>query len=219
MKLSRNSCEEYANEIRSLCELASKDMSSSLMALPWDGATLAELEFNRDFAIAQIFQSMEKYGTASASVAADFFEAIASFAGKRAQAVGAEIADLTDFEQINKSVRWAAESLFPASGVPDVEAFATRCGGIVERVVMKAANNTIIESAKANKAKVKWARICTDPKPCDDCLRLESYGYTWDEGEFFEIHDHCHCAFVPGFGDNPTIEATGNVYPELDDLF
>lgn len=205
MKLSRRSCELYANNIKAISEVAERSFVESIASLPWDGVDIATLEANRDYAIAKIFQNIETYGNAAAAEAADFFEAVASSAGRKALAVGADIAEVADFVEINASARWAAGSLFTETGIPDVAAFSERCSGAITRMVMKAANETIVNSAKANKMPVKWARIVTDAKACDDCIRLASYGFTWDEGDFFEIHDHCHCAFVPGFGDDPQL--------------
>lgn len=203
MKLSRAAANRYTRTIGFLSEQAQMDLALAVASLDWDTADIKALEANRNYVIAKAWQIAQRYGTAAASEAADYFEACAAAAAPRAK-IAAKVADSARIEGVDASVRYAAGALFKSGGA-DVKSFTDIVNGALCRMVVTAANETIAQSGKDAGVKVRYARIIGDENPCELCIDLASRGFVWAEDELIEPHDHCKCALVPGFGDNPEL--------------
>lgn len=215
--ISKRAYEAYCNAVDNLTRAAASTVESRI--LEWvaanPGASVAEA---RDAAVAVMDDLVRKYGEAAATLAADWYDALAALAGKR---IPPAVADASGAgSKTEKVARYQAAKL--ESG--DAAGFARSCGEYAAHESKLALNRTVMANAKRDRRKgVRFARVPTGATTCSFCLMLASrdavYYSRKTAGEFDRWHTHCDCKVVPGFEDDPDAELVEGYKPrELRDL-
>jgi hypothetical protein len=162
-----------------------------------------------------------QYAEVSAALAADFYD------GQRADAdvpggFTAQLADPPPDEQVDASMRWATKDVWnrdadvatPAQLEPlDVrmEAAFVKADGAVERLVLNAGRDTVLQAVRQDPQAIAWARGAA-LGCCSFCALMASRGATYhtsgtagrDANERFEgdtgeakFHNWCRCVVIP----------------------
>lgn len=141
------------------------------------------------------------YGSASASVAADWYDEVRAEVDteRRFRAITADLGDLGT----NELARHAVGPLFDA--VPDVQRARVLAEGGMQLRIANAARNTITGSAIADPDSRGWQRSASGG--CPFCQMLAGRGAVYTRSTVtFAAHDNCNCVAVPVFGDRPPIQ-------------
>lgn len=151
------------------------------------------------------------FGSASASLAADWYDGLRDAAGVP-DPFSALASDTLPAEQIEAGARWSVEPLFGAES--DRDAALQRATGQVQRYVQQAGRDTITASAQADPGKPRWARV-PQGETCAWCLILASRGAVYlseqSAGELNRYHNDCDC--------QPTPTWDGSVPYDVDGLY
>ena len=136
------------------------------------------------------------YGSAAASLAADWYDEMRESAGAagRFRAIPVE---LPDRGRTDALARWGIAPLFGAE--PDFDAAKSLVAGGFQRIVADADRYTVLGSAAADPASNRWQRQTTGVS-CAFCLMLAGRGAVFraDTADF-QAHDHCDCLAIPAF--------------------
>lgn len=171
--------------LRSDIAALTREAESDLAAL-WRGAEAADAveEALRDLLPGLI----DLYGSAAATVAADWYDDLRDEAGVRGRftAIPAEVAE-TGTQAL---VGWAlAEST-------DMTAFESMILGGTQRRIANFSRLTVTGSSIADPAAVGWMRVGAGE--CDFCQMLIGRGAVYREATAdFQAHDHCKCGAAP----------------------
>ncbi|MCX5537729.1 hypothetical protein OG785_45720 [Streptomyces sp. NBC_00006] len=161
-----------------------------------------------------------RYSQVSATLAADFYD------GERA-AAGASgtftvpLADAPPQEQTSQSLRWATKDVWDrdadvatdAQSEPldvRIDAAMTRADGAIERLVLNAGRDTVLEAVKRDPQAVAWARGAA-LGCCSFCALMATRGATYHTADTagreanarFEgdgeakFHNWCRCVVIP----------------------
>ena len=141
---------------------------------------------------------VQRYGSASAGVAADYYDAARAAAGVKGTYTVIP-ADPAPFGQVEASVSWATKDLWTAE--PQVAPAKVLVKGAAERLVLDAGRNTIVDAVRSDRQARGWARV-TQPGCCYFCAMLASRGaaYKSQQSASFQAHDHDRCVVEPVFG-------------------
>lgn len=144
------------------------------------------------------------YGPISATLAADYYDQIrelSSANGRYLASPGGQV----ESAKVVSSSNWAAQPLF---GEEPLEAVAlARYLGSVQRYVQDYGRQSLVENAKRDPAKPRYARV-PDANPCAFCRLLASRGAVYEselsagERGVNDFHDDCDCQIVPSFADD-----------------
>lgn len=148
------------------------------------------------------------FGMASASQAALGYETKRKAAGV-AGTFTARPAPPADPAKIEASIRWATKDLWKPN--PDMEAIHSMVLGVVEKDVLDAGRQTVLNAVKSDRSaatrgriprSARWEREC-EPGACSFCALLATRGavYHSEQKADFQAHDHCRCFAAPGWGD------------------
>lgn len=152
----------------------------------------------RDLLAEVLPQVVDVYGTAAATVAADWYDELRdglNIAG-RFSAIPTELGD-TGGEEL---AGWGVGPLFSAE--PDFATAQTLIEGGLQRRIADAARDTVIESSIADPSARGWQRETSGG--CDFCEMLAGRGIVFsEESADFASHDHCQCYAVPAFDGEP----------------
>ncbi len=133
---------------------------------------------------------VETYGTAAATVAADWYDEFrrAQRAAGRFRATPAQIADSGE----QALVGWAF------SEATDENALKVLLAGGLQRRIVNYSRLTVMGSSVQDPAARGWQRVGAGE--CEFCQMLIGRGAVYSAATAdFESHDHCHCAAVPAF--------------------
>jgi len=140
---------------------------------------------------------VQRYGQASAALAASYYEAARQSADVpgRFSVVPVSPADL---ETVTKGIGWATKGLWGDS--PDTATARHLATATAERYVLNTGRMTIISAANADRKSYGWARV-VEPGACSFCLLLATRGavYRTEQSSEFRSHDHCRCHAQPIF--------------------
>jgi hypothetical protein len=141
---------------------------------------------------------VHRYGSASAGLAADFYDAARLAAGVKGSYTVIP-ADPAPLAQVEANVSWATKNLWTPE--PDVQPAKVLVKGAAERLVLDAGRNTITTAVQRDRQARGWARV-TKPACCYFCALLASRGavYKTEQTASFEAHDHDRCVAEPVFG-------------------
>lgn len=131
---------------------------------------------------------VETYGTAAASVAADWYDELRDEAGAtgRFTAIPAELPDAGT----QSLVGWAAET------ATDDNAFRSLVAGGMQRRIANGARGTVTRSSVADPQAVGWKRI--GGGACAFCRMLIERDELYSEATAdFASHDDCNCSAYP----------------------
>lgn len=131
------------------------------------------------------------YGTAAATLAADWYDDLRARSGARGRfvAIPAEIPDVG----VPALLRWAY-----AKATDDAMLRVLVSGG-AQRRIANFPRHTVIESAIADPAADGWQRVGVGDN-CPFCNMLIGRGAVYSEATVsFGAHDHCNCYAQPAF--------------------
>lgn len=167
----------------------------------WARLNLNNPDVVRDPLAAVLAGIAEKYGTAAATLAADFYDDIREGVVKTGPRFTPTLAEVPKIERFESLAGWGIGPLFGAN--PEPETALHKITGGLQLVVANAYRETIAESSVADPAARGWQRVA-DGKACPFCLMLESRGSVYSEaGADFASHDHCGCSAEPAFEGEP----------------
>lgn len=137
---------------------------------------------------------IDKYGSASASVAAEWFEELVGTA--------AHVPDLYNPDAYQASTRWAISPLYREHRVP-AEAFAHLIQASTRH--MRSYGRGVIDESVARTPGVYYARVPTGATTCAFCLVMASRGPVYSSRESARyrasdggrFHSDCDCEQVP----------------------
>lgn len=154
---------------------------------------------------------VRRYGTASGTLAANFYRQQRQSAGITGRVTPA-IADPPPIPQVTDSVGWATQDLWtitpttePAAAQELISTARDKLEASSENLVQQVGRSTIIDTAQQDRAAKGWARI---PEPsrsksgtCAFCAMLSIRGITYKskQAAAFHAHDGCQCHPEPVF--------------------
>jgi hypothetical protein len=178
---------QHRQNLRSLTNLAERDLEQLWREV--DDAVRA-----RDALMDVLPPLTGLYGTAAASLAADYYDDLRD-AQRAAGAFSAIVADLVDPEALTVLARVAVGPLFGAS--PDMAAALVLAKGGLQRHVANTARETVRTSTVEDRAARGWVRVGSGS--CDWCRQYLTGEVVSDPGYGFDAHDHCGCTAEPVF--------------------
>jgi hypothetical protein len=154
---------------------------------------------------------VEQYGAASASLAADYYEAervAATVAGRFTVPLVGPPPD----EQVAKSLRWATKDVWerdpddPATTEAQrqplevrLEQAEKKADAVAQKLVTDQGRGTVQEAVRQDRQATAWARSAA-LGACALCKMLSTRGAVYKrETADFRAHDGCHCGVVPVF--------------------
>lgn len=154
------------------------------------------------------------YGSASASLAADWYDDLRDQAGvdSRFRAIAAELPDQGALDSL---VGWGTQPLWPRERTwideegaeqreilpADPAAALGRVTGGFQRIVGDAHRDTVIGSLTRDPSAKGWSRQTTGLS-CDFCVMLAGRGAVYSaKTALFSSHNNCDCIAVPKWGD------------------
>lgn len=137
---------------------------------------------------------IDKYGTAAASLAADWYDDFREARGVAGRFTSFP-ADLDDMGA-QALAGWGASWLFRPE--PDWATAESMTAGGLQRRIANAARSTITGSSVADPHAAGWKR--TGRGDCNFCRMLIGRGAVYrDASADFKAHDRCHCGAAPVF--------------------
>ena len=202
--ISREALGAYSGQVDSLARDASAAVERAVLewARSHPRATPAE---TREAVVRLLESSIGALGEASSSLAAEWYDAMASEVQARLPAAGASYEVPAGL--IERTVRYQLGKALAG----DTGGFARACGGLASECVKRSANATVMANAGRDaKRGVRFARVPSGAETCAFCYMLASRGAVYrtskTAGEFDHWHRNCDCRVVPGFGDDPDAE-------------
>ncbi|MER5613295.1 hypothetical protein [Streptomyces sp. NPDC002215] len=154
---------------------------------------------------------VDQYGSASASLAADYYEAERVAAAVTGRFTVPLLGPPPD-EQLDNSLRWATKDIWerdpddPETTNVQREPLETRLDqaekkaeAVVQKLVTDQGRGTVQEAVRQDRQATAWARAAS-LGACAFCKLLATRGavYKQDTADF-RAHDGCHCGVVPVF--------------------
>ena len=144
---------------------------------------------------------MEVYGSAAATLAADWYDELRDTltVKGRFRAIPAE---LPGNDRTDALARWAVGPLFKPE--PDFDAALALVSGGLQRIIANADRETIMGSSVADPRALGWQRVGAGECKTGFCDMLIGRGAVYTEATAdFASHDNCKCSAVPAFGGHP----------------
>lgn len=184
--------ERLRADLASLTVLAEHDLAEI-----WRGFDSPEVA--RETLTAVLPEIVSLYGSAAATVAADWYDELRDqdAVTGRYRAAAAPLPDDTGTAVL---ARWGLSPVFAAA--PDWAAALTLTQGGTQRRIVNMARSTITGSAVNDPAAHGWQRVGSGE--CSFCEMVISRGAVYRQATAdFASHDHCRCAAVPAWGGRP----------------
>lgn len=156
---------------------------------------------------------LRPYASASASLAAEFYDGQRLAAGARTRFT-VPVADAPPLEQVEASMGWATRSLRSADPADlDSPAVLQLASGAAQKMVLDTGRRTLAQAVTEDSAAVGWARVPTGATTCHFCAMLCTRGAVYKsqgtagrntndrfvgEGSF-KFHSNDDCAVEPIF--------------------
>lgn len=167
----------------------------------WMRLNLNDPKVLRDPLAVVLEEIATKYGTASAALAADFYDDLRESVVKTSPRFSPRLAQIPGPERFETLAGWGIGPLFGSD--PDPAMALSNLFGGLKLDVTNAYIGTIAESSIADPAARGWQRV-SDAGACDFCVMLEGRGSVYsEEGALFGAHDHCGCSAEPAFEGEP----------------
>ena len=155
----------------------------------------------RDELIAIMQAVVERYGSASAASAADWYEVMRGLEANLPDYPRVQLAPAISPTVVEAKVRAVAGPLWVENGTDQV---STALTGMVDRIVKAAGRDTITLAAEKDPARPRFARIPSGTETCAFCRMLASRGFDYSTlkaaGADRKFHAHCDCMIVPSWG-------------------
>lgn len=153
--------------------------------------------------------TVDQYGDASASLAADFYEA-ERVAARVTGRFTVPLLEPPPAEKTEASLRWATKDLWPRD--PEqaspaqleplevrLDAAEAKAESVVQKIVADQARDTVREAVRRDRQATGWARAAAIGA-CAFCKMLSTRGAVYGEDTAnFRAHDGCHCGVIPIF--------------------
>lgn len=145
------------------------------------------------------YEITNRYGNASASLAALMYDTVAEL--ERVSLPAAELAALPEYSEVAETV----------NGVLKTSTDPQEIGGSIGRLVKRAGQDTLLQNAKRDKAEFAW--IPSGAETCAYCIMLASAGWqpiskkSLKNGHAEHIHSNCQCTYM--IRHVPTLEISG----------
>ncbi|HEY9353178.1 MAG TPA: hypothetical protein VIP28_08010 [Nocardioides sp.] len=183
--------EPHQRNIRDLTTLAIRDLVQYFRTL--DPDDLAGMQRSLSEALPELVAT---YGTAAASLAADWYDELRDAAGPSGRTFRAVPAELPDIGRTDALAGWATSTT-------DRGLVLSRLSGGLQRIVANADRGTVEGSVRSDPADARWARHAS-ANACAFCALLATRGAVYHSeksaGLGAKYHDHCHCVAVPVWG-------------------
>lgn len=188
--------EAHRRELLSLTALAVTDLEVLFR-------TLRDADSARDALMEILPQLVQVYGSAAASLAADWYDEVRE-ADEIPGRFRAIVADLPDTDRTDALARWGIGPLFAAE--PDFVTARAKVSGGLQRIVADAGRRTILRSIDADPRAGGWSRRTTSGS-CDFCQMIAGRGAVYSAATAdFSSHDDCDCVAVPVFGETRDVK-------------
>ena len=143
-----------------------------------------------------IAQLVHRYGAASSTLAARFYQSQRQAAGIAGRFT-VKPADPPPWTQIRSTVGWATRDMWVAD--PPVDQALKDLTGATEQLVLDQGRDTIIGAANTDRKAIGWARV-PEPDACYFCAMLATRGAVYKEDTVgFKAHNNCRCHVEPVF--------------------
>lgn len=150
----------------------------------------------RDALAEVLSQLAATYGSAAATLGADWYEEVRDALGVKGRFT-ADTAELPDDGRFEALAGWATGPLF--SNEPDRAAVLSRAAGGFQRIVADADRHSVMQSSIADPKATGWQRV-TSGGGCAFCEMLSGRGFVYESATVrFASHDHCDCTAAPAF--------------------
>lgn len=183
---TRSQADAHRRSIAQLSRLAQNDLRL-IVAKYSDG------EKARDALIIAIPKLVDLYGSAAATLAADWYDDLRDLDAGGARRFTVAVAELPDAGRTEILARWAVSPLFDAA--PDMPTAISKASGGLQRIIATAARETVTVSTLEDPAARGW--IWSAAGGCDYCRRRDGNEYVTPDS--LKTHDHCDCLAVPDF--------------------
>lgn len=155
----------------------------------WAGLDLSRPAVARDGLLEVVPLLVAEYGAVAASLAAEFFEDVAT--------VAALVPVVNRAAEVRGATRWAAGGLWTGQA----ESSLSLLGGAVVKNTFQYARDTVHESTRRTGG-LRYARVPRGGDTCKFCITMASRGGVYASkrsagGEGNEYHDHCYCVPTP----------------------
>jgi hypothetical protein len=149
----------------------------------------------RESLIAVLPRLVTMYGSAAASLGADWYDELREQAEVRGR-FQAIVAGLPDVGRTDALAGWSVGPLFGAT--PDASAARSMASGGLQRIIFNADRETVTGSAVRDPKARGWQREGVGE--CSFCQMLIGRGAVYTEASVqFDSHDRCQCVGVPVF--------------------
>jgi hypothetical protein len=186
-------------DLETLLSLALAEVASV-----WQGLVSGSADQIRDGLAAALPGLVETYGSAAATLGADWYDAMRDIAGAPGRFRAIPIS-LPVQEQLDTLVGYATQPLFPKDPTvaPDPETARTLVEGSFQKLVGDMDRDTVRGSLIRDPQARGWARQTTGAS-CPFCVMLAGRGSVYRaETALFASHNNCDCIAVPVFGGDP----------------
>lgn len=147
----------------------------------------------RDALAATLPGLADKYGSAAATLAADWYDDLRDAAGAKGRFIATPAA-LPDQARYESLAGWGTDPLFRAT--PDPVAARSLVAGGLQRVVSNAHRHTVMGASTRDPAAVGWKRLAAGG--CSFCIMIANRNVTFTEATAdFGAHDDCKCTAYP----------------------
>lgn len=180
-------------DIAELTGLAQRDLEVLWRRLSEDP------ERARDALVEILAQLAATYGSAAATLGADWYDEIRDALGVRGRfsAIAAELPDAGRYEAL---AGWAVGPLFSSS--PDPAAALVLAKGGLQRIVADGTRHSVMQSSIDDPKSQGWQRIASGG--CGFCQMVAGRGAVFTKATAnFGAHDFCGCSAAPAFGGKP----------------
>lgn len=183
--------EAYRRDLAALLGLAEQDVAGLFRQT-------RDAEAMRDLLLDVLPQLVDLYGSAAATLAADWYEEVRDAAGVGG-AFRAVVAEAPDVTRVEALARWGVGPMFGGTGA---ESAQTLVFGGLQKIVADMGRETVTGSLRRDPSARGWERH-TRAGSCDFCRMLEGRGAVYSAATAdFAAHDTCHCVAVPVLGED-----------------
>ena len=191
MQISEADWIDYKNKLAAISDEAAKKLETWLT---WKGGYQ---NVERGDLIAMAYGLITKYSEASASLAAEMYDEIATISGATVPA--AEVADSATYGEVAKAI----------NGVTKKVTTDNNLGNVVARYVKRAGADTTLKNVERDGAQFAWIPA---GDTCPFCLMLASNGWQYQSknaiknGHASHIHANCDCTYAVRFRSDQNVQ-------------
>lgn len=160
---------EHRAANQSLSEMAQRELTEFFQSLNVFGDPYAVKAALLEF----VPELVQAYGDAAAVLAADYYDMLRDVPPS-ASSFRALLAEPISLDQVVGTTKWAIDPLFDAE--PNPSGVLDLLTGSVQRLVLQAGRDTVMESAWADNVTTGVARVPRGLNTCDFCIMLASRG-------------------------------------------